>query len=66
VFRHGETIERYPGDEPFPSELVMGRVGDKVIHLVVSFQVDAAHVITAYQPDPTLWDVTFKVRKKRR
>lgn len=66
VFLRGETIESYPDDKPFPSELRMGRACGKVIHLVVSFQSDVAHVVTVYEPDPKLWNETFTVRKKRR
>ena len=64
VFRQGRTIEAYPDDEPFPSELRFGQVGDKMIHLVVAFGENAVHVITAYEPNPALWDEGFTKRKK--
>ena len=35
VLEEGETIEQYPEDQPFPSELRLGFVGGRPIHLVV-------------------------------
>ena len=64
IFQQERTIEAYPDDEPFPSELRFGQVGDKMIHLVVAFTENAVHVLTDYEPDPTLWDEGFTKRKK--
>jgi len=66
VFRQSKVIESYPEDKPFPSELRLGKVGDRTIHLVVSFGSDAVHVITAYEPDPKRWTRGFAKRRKRR
>lgn len=30
----------------------------KFLHVVVSLDKDTAHVITAYEPDPHLWEIT--------
>lgn len=58
----GTTIERYPDDKPFPSELRLLIRGDRVIHVVVALGPDAVHVITAYIPDPTRWREGFTRR----
>ena len=63
VARGGEVVESYPEDAPFPSELRMGRVNDRVLHVVVSFGAGALHVITAYEPDPARWDELFTKRR---
>lgn len=66
VARDGTIVERYPEDTPFPSELRMGRAGDRVRHVVVSCGEGAIHVITAYEPNPARWDATFTKRRPSR
>ncbi|MFQ5954886.1 MAG: DUF4258 domain-containing protein [Kiloniellales bacterium] len=36
VLRHGEVIDVYPEDTPFPSRLMLGFVGSRAIHVVVA------------------------------
>ena len=61
----GEVIETYPDDKPYPSRLVLGWVGGRPLHVVAADNTEADEivVITVYQPDPTLWDRTFRRRK---
>jgi len=61
-----EVIEEYPHDKPYPSRLVLGRVGSRPIHLVVADNAEAKEtiVITVYDPDPEQWEADFKRRKK--
>lgn len=61
-----EVIEEYPDDKPYPSRLVLGRVGSRPIHLVVADNDDDQEtiVITVYDPDPEQWEADFKRRKK--
>lgn len=33
VIEHGETIERYPADVPYPSRLLLGSVGGRTLHM---------------------------------
>ncbi len=56
----------YPDDRPYPSRLILGFVGERPIH-VVSADIDEDNttvVITAYKPDPNLWEPGFERRKK--
>lgn len=55
---HGEIIESYPTDRPYPSCLVLGRTfsGDPV-HTVWAYNEHTgwAALITVYRPDPQRW-----------
>jgi len=55
---HGEIIEKYLGDEPYPSYLVYGQSfrGDH-IHSVWAYNSKTrwAVLITVYRPHPDLW-----------
>ncbi len=64
VIRSGEVIEDYPDDLPYPSCLLLGLVQERPLHVTIA--VDRPHktcyVITAYPPDPDLWE-DFRKRK---
>jgi hypothetical protein len=62
---HGEVIEAYPDDEPYPSRLVLHKVADRPIHAVVAENIHEHEVIvvTAYEPNLSLWDSDFRKRK---
>lgn len=64
---HGEIIENYPDDRPYPSCLVMGKnfSGD-AIHSVWAYNPENrwAVLITVYRPDPDRW-VDWKTRVKK-
>jgi hypothetical protein len=64
---HGEIIESYADDKPFPSFLVLATVKGKAIHVVVAQDQDsrACIVVTTYIPDLKIWENNFKTRKKR-
>lgn len=63
---HGEVIEEYQDDSPFPSILIFGQTfsGDPV-HSVWAYNDKNlwAVLITVYRPDPNLW-IGCKVRKR--
>lgn len=63
--RHGEIIEDYPDDFPYPSCLIYGRAssGDPV-HSVWAYDSEngIAVLITVYRPDPGRW-IRWKERK---
>lgn len=64
---HGEIIEEYPKDKPYPSCLVMGRNwAAEPVHSVWAFNSETqwAVLITVYRPDPNRW-IDWKVRVKR-
>ena len=66
IIATGETIEAYPDDKPYPSRLVLGRIGQRALHTVVADNVEANEiiVITVYEPDPALWSEGFRRRRK--
>ena len=62
----GEIIKQYEDDRPLPSCLVLGfSVKAEYIHIVVSCDTDFIYLITAYFPDPNIWESDFKTRKER-
>lgn len=65
VLASGGVIESYPGDEPYPSRLVLSWRNERPLHVVVAENVEEDEwiVITAYEPDPAQWDANFKRRK---
>ncbi len=65
VMRTGKVVENYPEDKPFPSCLMLGRVGNRPLHVVLAVDrsTDRAIVITIYEPDPRLWESGFERRK---
>lgn len=64
VLTTGDVIEDYPNDYPYPSRLVLGICGARPLHVVAAENLTGQEtiVITVYEPDPTRWDKTFRVR----
>lgn len=60
----GSIIEDYPNDFPFPSCLILGFSGKKVIHLCASIMDGNIYIITAYIPSPNKWEKDWKTRKE--
>jgi hypothetical protein len=65
VIRLGEVIAEYLDDDPFPSSLLLGFVENRPLHVVVAMELSSknCYVITAYDPDPHLWEEDFKTRR---
>ena len=62
---HGEIIEQYPDDYPFPSCLILGiAVKNKYLHAVVSLNENHIYLITTYYPSETDWEPDFKTRRE--
>ena len=62
----GEIIKQYEDDKPLPSCLILGvSVKSEYIHIVVSCDTDFIYLITAYFPNPNMWENDFKTRKGR-
>lgn len=64
---HGEIIEEYPDDLPFPSCLIFGRDQQgRPIHSVWAYASESniAILITAYIPDANRW-IDYRWRKKK-
>jgi hypothetical protein len=66
VLETGQIIERYPDDVPYASQLVLGWIGSRPIHVVAADNFDAheAIVITVYEPDPGQWEPGFRQRRR--
>jgi len=65
VLATGETIEKYPDDTPYPSRLVLGRIGSRPLHVVFAENKAMREIIvvTVYEPDPDRWDGDFRRRR---
>ena len=64
---HGEIIEEYTGDKPYPSCLVYGDTfGGEPVHSVWAYNEESgfAVIITVYRPDPTQWKPDWKTRRR--
>lgn len=64
---HGEIIENYPTDKPYPSCLIYGQTfGEEPVHSVWAFneQNRWAVLITVYRPDPARW-INWRERRKK-
>ncbi len=66
VILHGEVIEDYPADKPFPSALFFKSVGGRPLHVVVAFDSNGekAYVITAYEPTLDKFEPDFRTRRR--
>ncbi len=63
VIETGEVIREYPTDKPYPSELILGFIDNKPIHVVFVKNKGICIVITAYIPDKNKWNKNFKTKK---
>ncbi|MEQ1744242.1 MAG: DUF4258 domain-containing protein [Saprospiraceae bacterium] len=63
---HGDIIQVYGYDQPFPSVLLLGFSGKRPIHVVASFDEKQriAYIITTYEPDLNIFEQDFKTKKK--
>ena len=63
----GEVIIEYPGDQPFPSYLLLYFEDGKPLHVVVGRdeQDGACYIVTVYEPDIKLWNNDFRTRRKK-
>jgi Domain of unknown function (DUF4258) len=66
VLQSGEVVEDYSDEMPFPSRLMLGRRGNRPLHVVMAENTkeDELVVITVYEPDSSQWKSGFKGRKK--
>ena len=61
---HGEVIENYPTDFPYPSVLILGYTRNKMpIHIVIGIGYNCVQLITAYFPSSHKWNDDMKTRK---
>lgn len=65
---HGQIIEQYPHDRPYPSCLVYGNTfGGDPVHSVWAYNAASGFgvIITVYRPDPARWEPDWKTRRRR-
>jgi len=61
---HGEIIEQYPTDYPFPSCLVFHLLKNgKYLHVVVGLGEGRLWIVTTYHPDNNEWESDYRTRK---
>lgn len=61
---HGEEIESYPHDTPYPSLLVL-EIGEQPLHVVIAIDDEICYIKTAYRPNNDEFENDYKTRKKR-
>lgn len=65
VIRTGVIIKEYPEDKPYSSFLILGYRENRPLHIVYSVnELGNKIIITAYQPDSSIWNHSFNVKKK--
>jgi hypothetical protein len=62
---HGDVIEDYPDDKPYPSRLIIYKLVDRPIHVVAAENIHENEIIvvTAYEPSLSIWDSDFRKRR---
>lgn len=67
VIRDGETVESYPDDMPYPSQLLLGYCDGRPVHVVLATEsaTRTGWVVTAYIPDSAIWEAGFRTRRLR-
>jgi len=64
VLSAGEVIAHYPDDRPYPSQLLLGWINNKPMHILTAeTDNDEIIVVTAYHPELTLWEDNFKRKR---
>ena len=66
VISIGQVVEHYPDDRPYPSQLMLGFIEGRAIHVVVARDQASGrcYVVTAYPPDPERWEPDFTRRRQ--
>ena len=64
ILESGVVIKEYPDDQPFPSYLILGFSNKRPLHIVYAVnELGDKVIITAYQPDYSLWNDKFNIKK---
>ena len=66
ILATGRTIEAYPADKPYPSQLVLGWCESRPIHVVIAENTieQETIIITVYEPDPDRWEPGFEIGRQ--
>ncbi len=60
ILNDGEIIKEYLDDKPYPSYLLLGFINNRAIHLVIAKNKNICILVTAYFPDNSIWDSSFR------
>lgn len=60
-----EIIESYPEDKYLPSYLILAGSGFHV-QFAADLEGDNLRIVTAYRPDPNVWESDLKTRRDRK
>ncbi|MBN8681816.1 MAG: DUF4258 domain-containing protein [Chitinophagales bacterium] len=65
VALHGELIQTYLEDKPYPSILLLGFAESRPLHVVLSFNDEdsTVFIITTYEPDTKVFNPDFKTKR---
>jgi len=64
--KSGNIIEDYPNDPRGASCLILGRVGNRPLHILFArLEAEELLLVTAYEPDPGEWEDDRQTRKAR-
>jgi hypothetical protein len=64
TLRSGEIIADYQDDKPYPSQLLLGWIDNKPMHvLTAKTDNDETIIVTAYLPEHALWEDNFRRRR---
>jgi hypothetical protein len=64
--KSGNIIEDYSNDPRGASCLILGRVGNRPLHILFArLEAEEILVVTAYEPDPEEWENDWQTRKAR-
>jgi len=65
IIKSGEIIKTYPNDKPYSSNLILGYIDDRAIHVVYAIDENATIIIiTVYEPTLDVWQEGFKERRR--
>lgn len=67
IIETGEVIRTYPHDTPYVSRLLLGWRDKRPLHVVAADNEadNETIIITAYEPDPALWEPDFRKKKEQ-
>ena len=64
--KSGNIIEYYANDPRGASCLILGRVGNRPLHILFArLEAEEILIVTAYEPDPEEWENDWQTRKAR-
>ena len=65
--KDGTIIRTYDDSKPFPAYLVSHVCKNRTIHVTYAINEpeETIVIITAYEPDPALWDETYTYKVKK-